>query len=141
MNQIISNSDPHATGHFLPEPFNKMNSIVTSSDTSNDEYIVRYDGDGLALSIPEEVLLAPDGSWCQNFPVSTDYLDLGMLVADAINCVFRDHFVVDKQLAYRFLQERAFTCGYGWVGPFECADWSHVRPMSLGETFREAKLS
>lgn len=59
-----------------------------------------------------------------------------------INRVFRDHFVVDKELAYRFLQERAFTCGYGWVGPFECAtDCTLVLQMSLGETLGEAKLS
>ena len=150
MNPDNSNIDLYATGHiFLPEPFNRLNHIDTRRHVSNDRYIVRYAGDGLVLSIPEDVLLAPDGSWCYNFPIDIitecDHLDLGMRVLDAINCVFRDHFVVDKRLACRFLQERALSCGYGWVGPFECVltDWTStlVRQMSLGETLGEAKLS
>lgn len=144
MNPDSSSIDLHTTGHnFLSDSFNTLNRIGHRNDVSNASYIARYDGDGLVLCIPEDVLLAPDGSWCYNFPIDIttdcDYLDLGMRVLDAINCVFRGHFVVNKQLAYRFLQERALSRGYGWVGPFECTitDWTStlVRQMSLGETF------
>ncbi len=138
---------PDISNNFLPESFNIFNHIVNDNDTSNGQYIVRYDGDGLVLSIPEDVLLGSNGSLCHNFSLDIntdcDYLDLGMRVFDAINCVFRGHFVVDKQLAYRFLQVRALSCGYGWVGLFECVltDFTSlfVRYKSLGETFANGR--
>ncbi len=115
----------------------------------NAQYVVRFDAttSGLVLEIPGEVLIAPNGAWCHSFPLDMetlhDYRALGMNAVNAIDCVFHSHFVVAGRMAHRFLQERAFSFGFGWTGTFPSAsdEIAELFQTSHRETRREKLVS